>query len=235
MQFADLITQVEDFHGTLFRNIKGIRVSQALFDDLAESDAELQAAMTAESASRMASEAPLLTRPFDYGAVVTWPFVPHNWQATRFSDGLHYGVWYGSPDIETTVNETAYHWHRFVMDSFASENRSIVGERRIFRARCDAILVDLRAKPGSAPGLVSRTSYAFSQQLGRYLHDQDQNGVLTPSARCAGINAAIFRPARLAAPREDCFLSYTLNPTEDQLRVRRGRKHWFALQPSMLY
>lgn len=235
MPFAELITRVEDFHGTLFRNIKGIRVSQSLFDDLAESDDQLHTAMTAESASRMASEAPLLTRPFDYGSVVTWPFVPHNWQATRFSDGLHYGVWYGCLDIDTTVYETAYHWHRFVMDSFAAENRVIVGERRVFRTRCEAILIDLRGKADTVPELASRTSYAFTQQLGRYLHDQDQNGVLTPSARCAGVNAAVFRPARLAAPRDECFLSYELNPAQDRLQVRRGRRHWLALQPSTLY
>ena len=45
-----------------------------------------------------------------------------HWQATRFSDGSLYGVWYGSLDIETTVYETAWHWYQFVLDSFAGEH-----------------------------------------------------------------------------------------------------------------
>ena len=74
--------------------------------------------------------APLITRPFDYGAVITYPFVPQNWHATRYSDGMRYGVWYGALELETTVRETVYHWHRFLTDSFPLD-REIVGERRV--------------------------------------------------------------------------------------------------------
>ena len=60
-------------------------------------------AIAAEGQDYIESAAPLITRPFDYGVVITYPFIPHHWQQTRFSDGLHYGVWYGSFEIETTI------------------------------------------------------------------------------------------------------------------------------------
>ena len=94
-----LIREVAAFAGDLVRNIKGVRVSQDLFDDLGADAADRDVAIAAEGATRMPSASPLITRPFDYGAVITYPFVPHNWQATRYSDGLAYGVWYVLDDL----------------------------------------------------------------------------------------------------------------------------------------
>lgn len=205
--FESLVRQVADYRGELLRNIKGIRVSQDLFDDLARDAADREVAITAESATRIPSPAPLITRPFDYGTVITYPFAPHNWQATRYSDGLEYGVWYGALELETTVYETLYHWHRFVTDSFSTD-KEIIGERRVFQVRCEAILIDLRA--AAEPRLVDRESYAFTQQLGRYLWKRAQSGLLAPSARGPGTCAAIFRPEALSDVRELCFLTYLL-------------------------
>ncbi|MGH8739732.1 MAG: RES family NAD+ phosphorylase, partial [Burkholderiales bacterium] len=184
-----LIREVVAFAGDLVRNIKGVRVSQDLFDDLAADAADRDVAIAAESATRLPSAAPLISRPFDYGAVVTYPFVPYNWQATRYSDGLAYGVWYGALELETTVYETVYHWHRFVMDSFAGLERAIAGERRVFSVRCDAILIDLRH--AAEPRLVARRDYSFTWQVGRYLWERSQSGLLAPSARAPGTSAAI--------------------------------------------
>lgn len=205
--FESLVRQVADYRGGLLRNIKGIRVSQDLFDDLARDAADREVAIAAESATRIPSPAPLITRPFDYGTVITYPFAPHNWQATRYSDGLEYGVWYGALELETTVYETLYHWHRFVTDSFSTD-REIIGERRVFQVRCEAILIDLRA--AAEPRLVERNDYAYTQQLGRYLWKRAQSGLLAPSARGPGTCAAIFRPEALSEVRDVCFLTYRL-------------------------
>ena len=205
--FETLVRQVADYRGDLLRNIKGIRVSQDLFDDLARDAADREVAITAESATRIPSPAPLITRPFDYGTVITYPFAPHNWQATRYSDGMEYGVWYGALELLTTVYETLHHWHRFVTDSFSTDEE-IIGERRVFQVRCEAILIDLRA--AAEPRLVDRNDYAFTQQLGRYLWKRAQSGLLAPSARSPGICAAIFRPEALSDVRDVCFLTYRL-------------------------
>jgi len=233
---AELVREVTHFRGDLVRNIKGVRVSQSLFDELSSDAADQAVAIAAEAAERIPTDAPLISRPFDYGAVITFPFVPHNWHATRYSDGLHYGVWYGSLELETTVYESVYHWHRFVMDSFATEAREIVGERRVLEVRCDAILVDLRGRERAEPRLVNRSDYGYTQSLGRYLHEQSQNGVLVRSARSDGTNAAILRREALSNPRDLCFLTYRMNPTADRVGVERSRgKIWFELRPSALY
>src|SRR3990172_3132075 len=97
----------------------GIRASQNLFDDLSAAADDQAVAVAAESANRIPSEAPLITRPFDYGAVITYPFVYVYVHGTRFSDGLDYGVWYRSLHLETTVYETVHHWYEFISDSFS--------------------------------------------------------------------------------------------------------------------
>jgi hypothetical protein len=216
--FEHLVRQVADYRGDLVRNIKGIRVSQDLFDDLARDTADRAVAIAAESATRISSPAPLITRPFDYGTVITYPFVPHNWHATRYSDGMRYGVWYGALELETTVRETLYHWHRFLTDSFPLD-REIVGERRVFQVRCEAILIDLRSV--KEPRLVERSDYSFTQQLGAHLWQRAQSGLLAPSARGPGTAAAILRPETLSEVRDLCYLTYRMNPMQDVAVVER--------------
>jgi len=228
-----LVREVADFDADLVRNIKGIRVSQSLFDDLSADPADQAVAIAAEGIERIASEAPLITRPFDYGSVITYPFVPHNWHATRWSDGLSYGVWYGSLELETTVYESVFHWHRFVMDAFSDIKKAVVGERRVLEVRCRALLIDLR---GSAdPRLVDRRDYSHTQRLGRYLHERSQNGLLARSARRQGVNAAVLDPRCLSDPRDSCFLTYRMAPAEDRVTVERTPgETWLEIRPSTL-
>jgi len=233
---AELGTQQVPFADDLIRNIPGIRVSQALFDDLARDAADEAVAIAAEALGRIASPAPAITRPFDYGTVIAYSFDAANWQATRFSDGQRFGVWYGSLELETTIHETVFHAHRFIADTYPDLDRDIVRERRVFDVRCDALLVDLRSRATTHPDLVSRTSYAFTQALGRYLHEQGQNGLLLKSARCDGINAALFNPQRLSNVRDKLFLTYRINPARDRAVVERDvGTPWLTIAPSALY
>ena len=232
---AELLAANVDFHDDLVRNIPGIRESQDLFDDLSSDPADWAVAIAAEGAERIATPAALVSRPFDYGTVITYSFDSAHWQATRFSDGTTYGVWYGSLDVETTVYETAWHWYRFVRDSFPDEDREILSERRVFDVRCNALLLDLRGKEAKHPDLVSRTSYAFTQELGRYVHDQGLNGLVVPSARSEGVNGAIFRAERLGNVRHRSYLTYRLNAVRDRFAAERTRgRKWIRLQPSGL-
>lgn len=233
--YQKLIDSAVDYHGDLARNIKTIRDAQALFDDLSSDAADWQVAIAAEAQEYRVSPAPLITRPFDYGVVITYPFVPQHWQQTRFSDGLRYGVWYGSLDMATTVYESIYHWRRFIGDSFPGEDRTIRGERRVFDVRCDAIMVDLRGKEKQVPQLVDRHSYAYTHGLGRYLHEQGQNGIFLQSARTDGTNAAVFRASALSSVRDRCYLTYVTNPTRDEVIVQRDTAEtWLEVRPSTL-
>ena len=232
---ADLLAANVDFHDDLVRNIPGIRQSQSLFDDLSPDPADWAIAIAAEGAERIPTAAALISRPFDYGTVISYSFDSARWQATRYSDGIAYGVWYGSLDVETTVYETAWHWYRFVTDSYPAEDREIVSERRVFDVRCDALLIDLRGRGTAHPDLASRKSYAFTQRIGRYVHEQGLNGLLAPSARCEGVNAAIFKAERLSKVRDRTFLTYRLNARRDTFVAERtpGRK-WIRPAPSSL-
>jgi hypothetical protein len=233
--YEELIDTAVDYHGDLARNIKTIREAQALFDDLSDDAADWNAAVAAERQDYIASAAPLITRPFDYGVVITYPFVPQHWQQTRFSDGLRYGVWYGSLELETTVYESIHHWRRFIEDSYADEDRTIIGERRVFDVRCDAIMMDLRGKESQFPQLVDRHSYAYTHGLGRYLDEQGQNGVLVRSARTHGTNAAILRPDVLSVVRDRCYLTYLTHPGRDEVLVQRQPgETWLTVKPSEL-
>ncbi len=232
---ADLFAASVDFHDDLVRNIPGIRRSQNLFDDLSPDPADWTIAIAAEGAERIPTDAALISRPFDYGTVISWSFDAAHWQATRYSDGTAYGVWYGALDLETTVPETAWHWSRFVRDSYGDADREIVTDRRVIDVRCDALLADLRGLERRYPALTDRASYAFTHRVGRYLHEQQSNGLLARSARCDGTIAAIFRPQRLSNPRHRAFLTYRLNVARDTFVAEKtpGRK-WLRLAPSRL-
>lgn len=235
MLAVELFSANIDFHGDLVRNIPGLRRSAHLFDDLSEDPSDWEVAIASEGTQRIPTAAAVITRPFDYATAIGYAFDAAHWQATRFSDATRYGVWYGSLDVETTVYETAWHWYRFVRDSFGDEAREIVTERRLFDVRCDALLIDLRGKAKRYPELVSRTSYRFTHEVGRYVHEQELNGLLTRSARCDGINAAVFKPERLSRVRHRSYLTYRLDLARDTLSAERtaGRK-WLRFSPAGL-
>jgi RES domain len=229
---ADLVDTNVDFHDDLVRNIPGIRTSQHLFDDLSDNPEDWRIAIAAEGAQRIDTPAALITRPFDYGTVISYSFESAHWQSTRFSDGTRYGVWYGALDLETTVYETAWHWYRFVQDSFPEEDREILTDRRTFDVRCDALLIDLRGKDERYPALRDRTNYAFTQESGRYLQAQDANGMLVRSARCDGTTSAIFKADRLSNVRDRAFITYRLNVVRDTFVAERAGKAWIRMAPS---
>jgi hypothetical protein len=234
--FDDLLRNNVAFQGDFVRNVKTIRASQQLFDDLSADHMDWAVATAAEADERVPTSAAIVTRPFDYGTAIGFSFDPSTWQATRFSDARRFGVWYGSLDAETTLYETVFHWHRFLMDSYATEDRVIPGERRLFDVRCDALMIDLRGREVEYPDLVSRASYAFTHALGNYLFDQGTNGVLVKSARCDGINGALFRRDRLSNVREKMLLTYRCNPAQDLCDVERAPGEvWIRIRPSTLY
>lgn len=234
--FGDLCSANADFHADLVRNIKTIRDSQDLFDDLSSDPRDRAVAIAAEAEERVPTPAAVVTRPFDYGTVVSHSFDPSNWHATRYGDARRFGVWYGATEVETTVYETVFHWHRFLMDSYAAEDRVITGERRLFDVRCDALLIDLRGREAAFPDLVSRTSYAFTQSLGNFLVDQGANGILVRSARCEGVNGAIFQRERLSNVRDRMLLTYRCNPARNLCSVERAPgREWLRIEPGSLY
>lgn len=218
---ADLLDAAVHLRADVFRNIVSIRVPQNLYDDLSASGEEWEAAIVVEVASKPRDAIPVLNRAFDDGylAAIDYPF-SHGWTATRFSDGTRYGVWYGSPQLETTVHETAHHFRAQLADSGFAD-RDVIRERKVYLVAADALVFDLRGKTEEHPALVAPADYAFTHEVGRAIATGGHPGLLTRSARCAGECVALFAARYLSAPRDHCFLTYAYVGATGQVRVQR--------------
>jgi len=220
--FQQLLTDITDYTGDLFRNIKTARVSIDCYDDLGDGEFDTQVAVDAEMVGHEPTHAAIITRPFDYGTVIAYSFDARHWQESRFSDGSSYGVWYGSKQMETTIYETVHHWKQFVLDTYGHIDQEIIADRRIVLVRCQGLLVNLIGKEKEFPALIDPNDYSFTQRVGNYLIQNRQSGLMVKSARCEGINAAVFNKDVLSNPRDFCYLTYYWNPADGHMiRVER--------------
>ncbi len=209
----------------LYRNIVSIRGDQDLFDDLSDSPADWQIAQSTELAFKPAqyqSHQPIIDRPFedaDLAAAIDFPF--NTWSESRFSRGK-YGVWYGSSALNTTIYETVYHWrNRFLADCGFDTVEGVSIERRVHLVRCSGALLNLVPKLDEWPQLRA-DDYSQCQDFGQRIHREGHPGLWTPSARCDGINAAVFTPRILGNPRIACYLTYTVENGRVAIQRERG-------------
>ena len=227
-----------DVHQDLSRNIKSIRVSKNLFDDLSDDPADWEIAQQHELATQphtYESQVTLIDRPFeeaDWLNAIEFPF--RNWAASRFCDGS-FGIWYGSDLVETTVHETVHHWrYRFLADAGFDDlvsngaRNSITSERKVYWVRCDAALLNLRARGAEYPDLVHPTNYHFTQQIGARLHRESHPGFVTLSARCDGENYGVLNRKVLSTPHPCCSLTYRLT-REGVMVEREAGQTWLVL------
>jgi hypothetical protein len=227
---------VAQVRGSVFRNIKSVRVSQDLWDDLAaEGLSSRDVGALAQKLDALVKPAfytssiPIIDRPFEeaiWFEAVAYPF--RHLQASRFSDGS-FGVWYGSSSVETTVHETAYHWFVDFLRDAQFEREDVIGERKVYEVGLSAALLDVRALADQVPALVGTKDYSACQSIGAQIHREGHPGLLTRSARHRrGENVAIFNPVVLADPRLSCQLTYRLQ--DRRIHVQRsGTSTWMTL------
>ena len=101
-----LFDRAIDYSQDLFRNIRGIKELQHLFDDLSDDPADWDAANTIDIYTPpLLVNAPLIQRAFDYSKndFIDYPF--ENITASRYSDG-RIACWYGGETLETTIYKT---------------------------------------------------------------------------------------------------------------------------------
>lgn len=112
-----------------------------LHDDLSDEPADWDVVVGAECAERLATASALISQPFDYSTVISYSFDTAHWQATRYSDGTRYGVWYGSMDVETTDRLRDRVALVAIRDRQLrrGRDREIATERRVFDVRCGAL------------------------------------------------------------------------------------------------
>ncbi|WP_420466060.1 RES family NAD+ phosphorylase [Panacagrimonas sp.] len=219
-QATSLLDTPRYFRDDAYRNVVSIRVSQDLFDDLSANPTDWEAAIRLESHTKPRDPLPALNRAFEkhYLAAIDFPF-SRSWTATRYSDGS-FGVWYGSPRLETTVFETVYHFCIQLKDAGFDQGEPVIRERKVYRVEVDALVFDLRGKVEQAPDLVHPSDYRLCQSIGLRIRDRHA-GLITRSARCDGDCLAIFAPRHLSDPRLHCYLTYIYEPAHRRVRVQR--------------
>jgi hypothetical protein len=218
-----------DVRQMLARNIKSIRVSQNLFDDLSDDFADWQLAQNHEIATKprsYVSQTPLIDRTFEESEwfnAIEFPF--KNWMASRFCDGS-FGIWYGADRVETSVHETVHHWRMgTLLDAgyeqlvASGERQSITGERKVYWVHCEAALADLRTRVAAYPDLINPDSHLFTQGIGARLKREGHPGLVSHSARCEGENYGVLNRAVLSNPQDCCSLTYRL--TAEGVEVER--------------
>jgi len=218
----DLYNKSTGFDQDVFRNIVSLRESEDLFDDLSGGDVGLsEVAIEAEMRVKKdlhPAQPGVIFRGFHYNTAIGYPFETEPYIATRYGDGT-FGVWYGSLDIETTFFETIFHMIRAEM-AVEGLSEIIIRERAVYKVHCCAILLDLCGKEKAFPQLVGN-DYTFTHSIAQRLHHEGHPGILAPSARCDGINIAIFNPAVLSNPINNCFLTYYFDPQTMEVKIER--------------
>jgi hypothetical protein len=223
-----LFIKTVDFDDDIYRNIVSLRVSDDLFDDLAEGDPELSE-LLASTEMRIKRENPpgIISRGFHYSTAIGYPFSTEPFMASRFGDGS-FGVWYGSLEMDTTLYETAWH---MMQDESGIEglDEIVIRERAIYLVQGRAIFFDLTGRNEDFPQLVAN-DYAFTQQVGKRLQNEGHPGLFAASARCSpGTNVAVFNPQVLSHPKLFCYFSYQFDPGRQSIAIERERGEQYLL------
>jgi hypothetical protein len=224
-----LFSTNRDIDQDVYRNITTLRVTEDLFDDLTQGESGLSdIAIAAEMRVKSSIPSGSIERGFHYSTAITYPFETEPYLASRYGDG-HFGVWYGSMELETSIYETAHHMAR-AEKSVEGINEIIIRERKVYLVHCHAVMLDLTPHTEYYPQLTAK-EYDFTQQLGRRLMQEGHPGLLAPSARRpTGTNVVVFNPHILSQARSHCFLTYLFDPQKSEVRVQRTiGKNWMRI------
>lgn len=222
-----LFSRAIDYSGDVFRNIRGIHMSQNLFDDLSEDPLNWEAANNLDIHTHPLLKQPALSmiqRAFDYSKndFLDYPF--ENITTSRFSDGS-VACWYGSETLETTIFETKYHFIQEIFDAWeAYQGQEVVRiDRRVARVHCYGLAFDLSSKAEEFPWLVDKENYLKCQEIGKRVAKEGHSLLRAPSARQeGGVNLVAFNRHVLSNPRDYCLLQYTFELTTRKITVSRG-------------
>jgi hypothetical protein len=124
---------------------------------------------------------------------------------SRFTAG-HYGVYYAASDIETAIEETKHHRTAFML---ATNQPPMELDMRVYVARLNAELHDIRGLQEKHPTLYHPSNYSGSQTFADQLRSAGADGIAYTSVRRPGGEClALFRPRLLSSCRQERHLCY---------------------------
>lgn len=132
-------------------------------------------------------------------------FTHLNPDGSRFTAG-NYGVYYASSDLDTAIEETKHHRVRFLK---ATSEPAIELDMRVYVARLNAKLHDIRGLQEKCPELYDPNNYSASQAFADGLREKGADGIAYTSVRRpAGECFAVFRPRLLSDCKQERHLCY---------------------------
>jgi hypothetical protein len=138
-------------------------------------------------------------------------FTHLNPSGSRFSDGS-YGVFYAAKEKETAIAETRFHSEKFLQ---ATNEEPTYVQMRLYRVQIKGEIIDLGSYAKRHPDILSPTSYAASQAIGKSLHEQNVNGILYSSVRYQNRHCiAAFKTTILSGCVHAAYLEYHWNGEE---------------------
>ena len=132
-------------------------------------------------------------------------FTHLNPDGSRFTAG-HYGVYYAAGDVHTAIAETKHHRTRFLL---ATNEQAMELDMRVYEARLNAQLHDIRGLQSKNSALYHPTNYSAAQSFADELRASGSDGIAYTSVRRpTGECFAIFRPRLLTNCRQEKHLCY---------------------------
>lgn len=220
-----LFDRAVDYSKDVFRNIRGIKISQDLFDDLSDDPLNWDAANAIDIYTHpLLTHAPLIQRAFDYSKndFIDYPF--ENITVSRYSDGSK-PCWYGSETLNTTIYETRYHFVQEILNTpdVFSTQKTVTIDRRIALVNCYGLAFDLSHKALAFPWLIDSVNYTKCQEIGNRVAEEGHALLVVPSARQVdGINVVVFNQKVLSNVRDYCHLQYIHDLHTGHTTIYRG-------------
>ena len=227
-----LFDRAVDYSKDIFRNIRGIKVSQNLFDDLSDDPLDWVAANDIDIYTHpILKNSQLTQRAFDYSKneFIDYPF--ENITSSRYSDGS-IACWYGSETLETSIYETGYHFFQEVKNSYDLfyQQKTITIDRRVALVNCHGLAFDLSNKVKEFPWLVDPLNYTRCQETGRRVAKEGHPLLIVPSARkLGGVNVVVFKEKILSNVRDNCNLQYIYDLHDKIMKIDRGGEELMTL------
>ncbi len=133
----------------------------------------------------------------------------HIGKASRFTDGIEFGIFYAAKTKETAIVETRYHRERFL--SYTSEEPGVTS-MRCYSTKPVKPLIDIRK---NYPELHNPDCYLASQKFGKQMKLADKNGIVYSSVRHPGHDCiAVLKPKAVALCKQSTHYEYHWNGKE---------------------